>query len=58
MTLRDATAARRAWALLLVRLVLGLMFARAGWFKVIEMGPLAHAEQLFLPYAETHSTRQ
>ncbi|MEM1094276.1 MAG: MauE/DoxX family redox-associated membrane protein [Bacteroidota bacterium] len=49
----DATATRQAWGLLFVRLVLGLIFARAGWFKVFEMGPLVHAEQLFLPYAET-----
>ncbi|MEM6645141.1 MAG: MauE/DoxX family redox-associated membrane protein [Bacteroidota bacterium] len=49
----DATASRRAWGLLFVRLVLGLIFARAGWFKVFEMGPMVHAEQLFLPYAET-----
>lgn len=39
--------------MLFVRLVLGLIFARAGWFKVFDMGPLVHAEQLFLPYAET-----
>jgi uncharacterized membrane protein YphA (DoxX/SURF4 family) len=33
----------RAWALLLARLVLGLIFFMAGVYKVFQMGPVAHA---------------
>jgi putative oxidoreductase len=44
----------RALAILLARLVLGLIFFMAGWWKVFSLGPLAHARNLFVePYAET-----
>jgi len=43
-----------AWAILLARLILGLIFAAAGEFKVFDLGPLEHARQLFVePYADT-----
>ena len=43
----------RAWALLLARLVLGLIFFMAGVTKVFQFGPLEHARKYFLPYANT-----
>ena len=44
----------RAWALLLARLVLGLIFFMAGVYKVFQMGPVAHATKWFVgPYAGT-----
>jgi len=43
----------QAWAVLLARLVLGLIFFMAGTFKVFELGSLAHARRFFLPYADT-----
>jgi len=45
---------RRAWAVLLARGVLGLIFFMAGVFKVFTMGPMAHAHKWFVdPYAQT-----
>lgn len=45
---------RRAWALLLARGVLGLIFFMAGFWKVFTMGPVAHAHKWFVdPYAQT-----
>jgi uncharacterized membrane protein YphA (DoxX/SURF4 family) len=44
----------RAWALLLARLILGLIFFMAGVYKVFQMGPVAHATKWFVgPYAGT-----
>lgn len=44
----------RPWALLTARAVLGLIFFMAGAWKVFELGPVAHARNLFVePYAET-----
>ena len=44
----------RALAILLGRVVLGLIFFMAGWWKVFSLGPLAHAENLFVgPYRDT-----
>ncbi len=44
----------RPWALLTVRLVLGLIFFMAGWWKVFDLGPTAHAQNLFVePYSAT-----
>ena len=44
----------RAIAILLARLILGLIFFMAGWWKVFGLGPLAHAENLFVdPYADS-----
>ena len=43
----------RSLAVLIARLVLGLMFFMAGVFKVFEMGVIVHARELFLPFADT-----
>ena len=44
----------RPFALLLARLLLGLIFFMAGLWKVFTLGPLEHARSLFVePYAET-----
>src|SRR6266478_2051804 len=43
----------RSWALLFARLVLGLIFFMAGFYKVFQLGPLAHARKYFLPFADT-----
>jgi uncharacterized membrane protein YphA (DoxX/SURF4 family) len=44
----------RAWALLLARLILGLIFFMAGVYKVFQMGPVAHAAKWFVgPYVGT-----
>ena len=41
------------WALLFARLVLGLIFFMAGFWKVFQLGPLQHARKYFLPFADT-----
>jgi putative oxidoreductase len=43
----------RAWAILFVREILGLIFFMAGAWKVFGLGPLEHARKYFLPYADT-----
>ncbi len=43
----------RAWAILLARSILGLIFMMAGIWKVFDLGPLEHARRLFLPYEDT-----
>lgn len=44
----------RAWALLFARGVLGFIFLMAGVYKVFQLGPLGHAQKLFVePYADT-----
>ena len=43
----------RSWALLFSRLVLGLIFFMAGFWKVFQLGPLEHTRKFFLPYADT-----
>ena len=43
----------RAWAVLFARLVLGLIFFMAGFWKVFQLGPLNHARKYFLPFADT-----
>ena len=43
----------RAWALLFARLVLGLIFFMAGFWKVFQLGPLQHAQKYFLPFVDT-----
>ena len=46
--------ARRSWALLFARGVLGLIFFMAGFWKVFTLTPAAHARGLFVePYADT-----
>jgi uncharacterized membrane protein YphA (DoxX/SURF4 family) len=44
---------QRSWAVLFARLVLGLIFFMAGFWKVFQLGPLEHARKYFLPYADT-----
>jgi uncharacterized membrane protein YphA (DoxX/SURF4 family) len=51
MTPTDRT--NRAWALLLARLVLGLIFFMAGVYKVFELGPSGHTHRYFLPFSDT-----
>jgi uncharacterized membrane protein YphA (DoxX/SURF4 family) len=43
----------RAWALLFVRLVLGVDFLMAGIWKVFMLGPLEHVKRYFLPAADS-----
>lgn len=43
----------RSWAILFARLVLGLIFFMAGFWKVFQLGPLEHARKYFLPFAST-----
>jgi putative oxidoreductase len=43
----------RAWALLLARLVLGLIFLMAGVYKVFTLTPAGHVARWFLPYRDT-----
>lgn len=44
----------RTWAILIARLILGLIFFMAGVWKVFTLGPLEHARGMFVgPYAET-----
>ena len=43
----------RAWSLLFARLILGLIFFMAGFWKVFQLGPLEHARKYFVPYADT-----
>ena len=43
----------RSWALLFARLVLGLIFFMAGFWKVFQLGSLQHARKYFLPFADT-----
>ena len=48
----------RAWAILIGRLILGLIFFMAGMWKVFELGPLQHAVRYFVgPYAESFLPR-
>ena len=43
----------RACALLVARLVLGLIFFMAGVMKVFQLGPVEHARKYFLPFSDT-----
>ena len=55
--LPDASS-NRAWALLVARLILGLIFFMAGVWKVFGLGPLEHARRLFVePYVHTFLPR-
>ena len=52
MSLTDS--ARRAWAVLFARGVLGLIFFMAGVYKVFTLTPVGHAHKWFVdPYADT-----
>jgi uncharacterized membrane protein YphA (DoxX/SURF4 family) len=44
---------QRGWAVLFARLVLGLIFFMAGFWKVFQLGPLEHAQKYFLLFADT-----
>jgi len=44
---------QHGWAVLFARLVLGLIFFMAGFWKVFQLGPLEHARKYFLPFADT-----
>jgi uncharacterized membrane protein YphA (DoxX/SURF4 family) len=44
---------QRGWPVLFARLVLGLIFFMAGFWKVFQLGPLEHARKYFLPFADT-----
>ena len=44
----------RTWAILIARLILGLIFFMAGLWKVFALGPLEHARRWFIaPYGDT-----
>ena len=43
----------RACALLFSRLVLGLIFFMAGFWKTFELGPVGHVKRYFLPFQDT-----
>lgn len=44
----------RSWALLFVRLLLGLIFFMVGIWKVFDLGPVEHARQFFVnDYADS-----
>ena len=44
----------RAWAVLIARAILGLIFFMAGFWKVFTLGPIEHARRLFVePYSVT-----
>ena len=43
----------RACALLFARLVLGLIFFMAGFWKVFQLGPFEHVRKYFLPFSDT-----
>jgi len=47
----DQTA--KSWAVLLARLVLGLIFFMAGVWKVFGLGPAGHVQRYFLPFQHT-----
>ncbi len=47
-------SARRSWAILFARWVLGLIFFMAGVYKVFTLTPVGHAHKWFVdPYADT-----
>lgn len=44
----------RAWAILIVRWISGLIWFMAGWWKCFELGPTEHARRLFVErYADS-----
>lgn len=51
--MEQSIVSSRGWALLFARLVLGLIFFMAGFWKVFQLGPLQHARKYFLPFADT-----
>jgi uncharacterized membrane protein YphA (DoxX/SURF4 family) len=56
MTISDA--ASRTGAIFFARVVLGLIFFMAGFWKVFQLGPVQHARRFFVdPYAQTFLPR-
>lgn len=45
MTMR---ATNRGLAILIARMIVGLIFFMAGWWKVFQLGPVEHARKLFV----------
>ena len=43
----------RAWAVLVARVVLGLIFGMAGYWKTFVLTPVGHYHRFFEPYADT-----
>ena len=44
----------RSWAILIARVILGLIFFMAGLWKVFTLGPVGHARRWFVePYSDT-----
>ena len=44
----------RSWAVLIARVILGLIFFMAGSWKVFTLGPIEHAQRWFVgPYSDT-----
>ena len=44
----------RSWAIFIARIILGLIFFMAGFWKVFALGPIEHAQRWFVgPYSET-----
>jgi thiosulfate dehydrogenase [quinone] large subunit len=46
-------ASAKSWAILFARLVLGLIFFMAGFWKVFELTPAGHVRKYFLPFQDT-----
>ncbi len=46
-------ARAKSWAILFARLVLGLIFFMAGFWKVFELTPAGHVRRYFLPFQDT-----
>lgn len=42
-----------AWAVLIARMILGLIFGMAGYWKCFILTPAGHVHRYFLPYADT-----
>jgi len=42
-----------AWAVFCARVVLGLIFGMAGWWKCFVLTPPGHVQRFFLPYSDT-----
>jgi uncharacterized membrane protein YphA (DoxX/SURF4 family) len=54
LTVLRRDAWMRTWAVFCARVVLGLIFGMAGWYKVFVMTPAGHAAQYFTgPYADS-----
>ena len=51
MVIDNTTA--KSWAILFARLVLGLIFFMAGFWKVFELTPAGHVRKYFLPFQDT-----